>query len=708
MNIIETSNEQELFDNIANYGVYSELVQNQMMTIYTKDINKENFRDHFNWLLNIFRDGIELDYVHRMKVNVVFEDNESVVLSIFEYFMNVMFWSAPLSAGDKLTTRFFFWTENFTASSIKEYIDDNFLDIHRSNMDNRTLNVTIDDTLELFKANNEFAIYYMNTINNEDTIKLMNSDPEFYRATHTDFSVFPLDDVKAKGEEMNRIAIEHIMNSDHCLGDAFRAEESINKKQFREYMINKGTVVNGDGSIFPTIINASFANKGLDNITSYYLESQQGRLAQITNKEYVGTSGALARKLSLNNRDTFLNQDPLYSCHTKNLVKVFIANEKVLNMYKGRYYRFKKNGVEYRLSSNPTRDNKELVGLTIFVRSPMTCESNVFGYGICHKCYGDLYYTNIDINIGQMAAELLSSRLTQMLLSAKHLLESRVIKPVFPDIFYLYFAIDNNIIRFKDSLDNPDKCFIMFETESIYTDEDSSEFKNYCTGFNIILPDGSVNYISLESGDDLFLLDKLSNSINEKHQREDGYYISFSEVIDDDLFLFNMGNNDLSQSLEMVKTVIDKEDSIKNITLDQFIEKLVNVIIESGIRIDAVHLEVILSNQIRKFIEEKEDILERPDWGIPNVKYSLITLNKALNANPSITTTLEYQNFKKNIIDPLTYKKTKPSGNDLIFMEKPQEFTKMRPVKSKIKSDIEEERPYNPMIIVDSKKKRNK
>ena len=248
----------------------------------------------------------------------------------------------------------------------------------------------------------------------------------------------------------------------------------------------------------------------------------------------------------------------------------------------------------------------------------------------------------------------------------------------------------------------------MFETESIYTDEDSSEFKNYCTGFNIILPDKSSSYISLESGDDLFLLDKLSNRINEKHQREDGYYISFSEVIDDDLFLFNMGNNDLSQSLEMVKTVIDKEDSIKNITLDQFIEKLVNVIIESGIRIDAVHLEVILSNQIRKFIEEKEDILERPDWGIPNVKYSLVTLNKALNANPSITTTLEYQNFKKNIIDPLTYKKTKPSGNDLIFMEKPQEFTKMRPVKSKIKSDIDEERPYNPMIIVDSKKKRNK
>jgi len=700
---IEENTKQNLLDNLPNYGVYSDLVQNQFMRMYTKNINNENFNNHFNWLLNIFRDGIELDYVHQMKVEVVFEDNEEVILSIFEYFMNIMFWSAPLASGDKLTSRFFFWTEEFTASSIKDYIDDNFLDIHRAEFDNKRLNVTIDDTLQLFKANDEFAIYYMNTINNEDTIKLMNEDPEFFRCIHTDFSVFPLEDIKDKGDELTSIAIQRMKNSNHCLSDALIAQESINKKQLREYLIIKGTVVDGNGSIFPTIVNASFANEGLQDPVSYYLESQQGRLAQITNKAYVGTSGQLARMLSLNNRDTFLNPDPHYSCRTKNFVRVYMKNEQVLNMYKGRYYRFKENGIEYRMSSNPVRDNKNLIGQTLLFRSPMTCESKVFNRGICHKCYGDLYYTNIDINIGQMAAELVSSRLTQKLLSAKHLLESHVIKPVFPDIFYQYFIIDSNIIKINDSLDNKtlNNSFIMFETDAIYFDEDSYEFKNYCTGFNLILPNKSVHYISLESKDDLFLLDILSNKINEKHLKEDGYYVGLNEVADDSLFLFNMGNNDLAQSLEKIKTIINKEESIKNITYDQFIENLINTILESGIKVDAVHLEVILSNQIRHFVEEKEDILLRPDWGIPNVKYALVTLNKALNANPSITTTLEFQNFNKNIIDPLTYKKTKASGMDLVFMEKPQEYAKMRPVKSRIKSDVE--KVYKPMTIVESK-----
>ena len=120
-------------------------------------------------------------------------------------------------------------------------------------------------------------------------------------------------------------------------------------------------------------------------------------------------------------------------------------------------------------------------------------------------------------------------------------------------------------------------------------------------------------------------------------------------------------------------------------------KKLTNIVIEGGIKIDAIHLEVILSNQIRKFIEEKEDILDTPDWGIPNEKYTLITLNKALYANPSVTVALQYQSFKRNIIDPLTYKKTAPSSMDLVFMEKPQEYTKMRPKsRSSIKSDREE------------------
>ena len=152
-----------------------------------------------------------------------------------------------------------------------------------------------------------------------------------------------------------------------------------------------------------------------------------------------------------------------------------------------------------------------------------------------------------------------------------------------------------------------------------------------------------------------------------------------------------MNNDELSKTLKGVKSLLDKEESIKDITKEQFLENLIDIVIEGGIKIDAVHLELIISNQIRKFIKEKEDILDLPDWGKPNEKYSLITLNKALTNNPSVTVSLQYQYIKKLLVDPLSYKKSKPSSVDLIFQEQPQIYANMRPEnKDHIKSDKEE------------------
>ena len=69
--------------NLQNYGDYYKLVTEGSVTVYTNVINKDNLNSHFICVLNILRDGIEDDFIHFVKVNVIFADNQSVTLSIF-------------------------------------------------------------------------------------------------------------------------------------------------------------------------------------------------------------------------------------------------------------------------------------------------------------------------------------------------------------------------------------------------------------------------------------------------------------------------------------------------------------------------------------------------------------------------------------------------------------------------------------------------
>ena len=63
-------------------------------------------------------------------------------------------------------------------------------------------------------------------------------------------------------------------------------------------------------------------------IADSMVESAKGRQAQIYSKNNVGTSGAFARILGLNNRDTRLHPSPNYVCNTRHYIQIIIPNEK--------------------------------------------------------------------------------------------------------------------------------------------------------------------------------------------------------------------------------------------------------------------------------------------------------------------------------------------------------------------------------------------
>ena len=674
-----------------NYGYYAPMVEGDgTIEINTSILNKENVKDHFQGIYNILCDGIELDFVHGMYVIVTFVDNETVKLSIIDYMTNLILWQLPLSAGDPLTSEFLYYQENMTTDTISEYINEKYIYKHYKDMDFISLNQIISDTIDVIGKIDNFSHYFMNTINNEDTINLMKQNQEFYDCVHADLSGVPIEQVKDEGMRITNRAIEIIKESDHCMADNFRAKEGINNKQFREFMFNIGTKPDGKGGVYPVIINSNYSNEGLKDIPSYYIDSSIGRLALIIAKNNVGDSGHFSRILRLNNRSSKLHKDPNYACSTKNLIKVEIRTARILNMYKNRYYRFEPNGVEHKVSFTPLKDDMHLIGKTVYFRSPMTCSSAARGEGICYKCYGDLAYINRDINIGIIAAELLCSVLTQKLLSAKHLLESAIKSITWPDSFSQIFDIAFNAIGISENLTDLKKWNLIISSDDIMSEDeyDIADYNFYVNVIKVQNPDGDIIAISPKEDINIYLSSALTSIINiDKMDDNEEITIPFSKIKDEVLFLIHIDNNELSATLMNIKNMINRTVSVRTRDKDQMSQDFLQTIIDGGIGLDAIHAEIILSNMIRS----DQDILEMPNWDNLNETYNILTLNEALINNPSITTSLQYQEFPKTLYRPLSFRKVKAASIDLFFMVNPQEWMNIEMVEPDISKDSEDD-----------------
>ena len=380
------------------YYPYKDLCENGYQVIQTKDLNQGNIDNHFYSIINILKDGIETDEVRHMMIHVEFQNDTDLDFVIFDYVINLMFWGLCTAVNHPIWDIHTVFFEDITKRSIKEYIDNIFVDKYRKDMPFIVLNQTIDNVIGKFRDLRPFQMYLANTLNLEDFIVLMKKYPEFNDTVHFSVDGIPIEDVKERGMEATNRQIAYIKNSDHCLRDSFRTGEAISPKQYKEVGVNIGSKPDGQGSVFPHPIEHSFMNGGLQTPEELAIESSVGRVAQILQKTNVGESGAFARALEINNQDTILNTDPNYVCDTVNFQEVVLENDTMVNMFDMRYYRDNPNGVDKLLSAKSC-DRKSLIGKKLYFRSPMTCTSAARGHGVCYQCYGDLAYVNRDVNI---------------------------------------------------------------------------------------------------------------------------------------------------------------------------------------------------------------------------------------------------------------------------------------------------------------------
>ena len=697
-----TKAQKEQLCNFGNYGIYKDLVINGNMTIDANLFSRRNIDDHFNEILSILRDGIETEYVQRMMIHLIFTDGEYADLTIFEYMFCLMFFTLPLEAGESIDSDKLFWVTDITQDDICAYINNKFIKRYRTKLPLITLNQTIDTIYSKFRDIKEFQFYLMNTVNLKDTIDLMNKYKEFDKAIHCDAEGVAVEDVKDYGLKAANTQVHYIINSNHCLRDSFRTGEGVSVKQFKEVQANIGTKPNGKGGIYPTIINSNFITGGLKNPRDMIIESSIGRQAQILSKNNVGTSGSFARLLGLNCMNTTLHHDPDYVCDTKNFIKVYIKDIKTLKAFDMRYYRFIEDGVDHYLDADK---DTALIGKTLYFRSPMTCASFHKGHGICYRCYGNLAYVNRNINVGKIAAEELSSRFTQRLLSAKHLLESSVIRMEWDGPLFDLFEISLDSICMRTDIDYSN---YYLKLSALETDDESDdiEYSYSITSFTIIYPDGTERDIHTKDMDNIYLQPELSNIITKIINTLEDDSPIIIPILDlnniQALFRVPIRNNELQATMDKIKSIINVKKMVSSYTKDTILEDFMYTNMKGGIDISSIHYEIILANQIRDLDNE----LEQPDWTIPNnVEYQILTLNNSLLNSPYLMTRLLYSRLNKVLITPTTFEVHKGSMNDIFAVTYPKQFLDSKPIDPDEKDDTIDKngvKMENPFIKFDS------
>ena len=695
-----TQNPDTYLVNFKNYYIYADMISNRKsgMTIYVPDdITAENIADHIDGIDAILKDGIDEDYIHNLKIEVSWENNISCKLFIVDYWFNLFMWSMILKNNDSIRPKHVFWSKELKRKNIKKFVDSYVLTKeNKIKYGNVFLNNNICDGLWNYSNIEQFSYYLANTINNEDDIRLMELVPEYNDLIHVSLADVPFDKVKEAGMDATNKAIEIIKNSrdyigyDHGLANSFKASEAINPRQFKESRLNIGTKPNGKGDVYPYKIDKSFTTGGVNTPLDYFIESSTARAAQIMSKTNVGDSGDFARLLGLNNMDTILNLDLNYECMSQHFMKYTIKTEKHLNMIKNRYYRLNPKGMQYLIDSNK---DKHLIGQTIYLKSPMTCASKTSGNGICKCCYGDLYYTNLNINVGKIAAEILSSILTQILLSAKHLLETRIVAIKWLPQFQDFFDVDINTIKLTDldELDlkkysmiiDPDDVYLVNEEEdtisyddegneiTIEADENSGVYNEYVCRFYIQTPNGEMIECGTQDNESMYISNELNEQIRHRASAVDGKVsIPLSVLTDHPLFYIKISNDEISKTMNDIINIINKASVTENMNKDEALQNLIDLVIDGGLDIDAVHLEVILANQI----VSPDNALIRPNWNDPYAQYKILTLDHSLVNNPSIVVSLLYKDLHKVLYNPLSFSKHAPSFFDLFFCEQPQVY----------------------------------
>lgn len=689
-------------------------LKNNMFIISEVAQTRESYEEFITTLLNNMHYGFEHEEFRDCQVTYKFKNDpkEDVKWTTYRAFIvNTILWYPQVLIDiDKLDESYIlsdYDAKHMTPGVQKKYIDTHYM-VKYINLEG--LSPIVHDAnyflAQISKRFNRFMGISININTFRDLEKRIPEYGDIMRNFKVDESKQPAEierEIQEASKRQTQLILEDkVFNT----LKAIIQPGAVKEKQLSEIQTLIGLKPNEQGQTMTKPINTKYVIEGLNNIFSLYVESVSGRTAAIINKTLMGDAGHMLILVAIMTSSAKLKQTPT-DCGGANLLPIEVTDKNVLKKINMRKYKLA--GMKKFKTINCEEDDN-LIGQTIWMRSPVTCGCKDH---VCKECYGDLWYINRDLNsAGAYAAFITINPVVQGLLSAKHHQGTNSDMIVFNEGFDKYFMIDSTDIIIKNDIESVESYSLIIRLEDMEVANDDGEGDidvSSITGMTTkkkrkkssesdeptINDDDGGSVIGLSYFTKKFYVAK--NYGSKKNQtlecfedvdHKDLYmhqdFLSRMTAVDDPelgkilvlgfedidmsefVFVIELQNNGVTKPMKETEKLLSNKYHENCDTYEAMVNKMISLLIASGINVQSVHAEMI----IRQLIRKSSNRLKRPDFSkiVMRQDYEIMTINSALKYSPSLATSLNTSFLKYQLITMIeTEEKTESSDFDQIF-----------------------------------------
>lgn len=609
-------------------------------------------------------------------------DKKTYELSIRMFLLNLFCWFpfVKLYGIDGFLNKDIIISDPEQLISIDDYINHNIIStMQEYNIKETTCNRFVDEVIHyLSSINLNFSLIMNLQFDFLDFKYIYDKYPDLREIMecHFDESLQPNENEAILSTYQEKLVTTLKNDPESRIGTILRCKTGIKEKQLTEFTIAQSYKPTIDGKIIKIPIENSTLIRGLDRPSYLFIDANGSRKSVVMNKTVMGNAGFFG-KLVLELLKTLELSNYVSDCNTKHLLKFEVKNKKLLQKVNYRYYKLSRDEDEPLKMVNYKKDT-DLVGKTIYMRSPVTC---ALGNCVCARCFGKTATINFTIASGLPAfeSEEITKTVNQNILSAKHLLATNSEIIEFNNEFYSFFILSTgeiypNVDK-NDEIHNIEDYSLFVPLNSILKENDfdnDSEFNNYVEDgkfYVVNTKTKEMTTIQIKNTDkQIFITDEARELLTKGKG-----YISYKDLNDDFmLFRMDINNNELTKPLyELMRMLNSKVTFDENLNYryryEEMAQDLVDILVESSIKASAVAAECIVNRLIRSV----DRPYERPDFTKYDLEdYDIYSVPKALEHNGSPLLGISVQQIRRQLLRPNLSERTDSSYVDVFFNEK--------------------------------------